>query len=105
MDKTREFDLKISPTKIFTPGVVVLLVLLVIGFIFTNYLPVFSFDNLAISGQGLIKGKIWQLATYPFVNGCSLNLVFSCFTILFIGSDVERQWRTKSFLMLWLVVS
>ena len=79
-----------SPTKIFTPVVTTILALL-------------SF--FAISSQGLLSGKVWQLITYPFVNGISICFVFSCLVVLFVGSAVERQWRKKSFLLLWLVTS
>jgi membrane associated rhomboid family serine protease len=94
-----------SPTKIFTPVVTTILALLIISSILTMSKPDFMLSFFAISSQGLLSGKVWQLITYPFVNGISICFVFSCLVVLFVGSAVERQWRKKSFLLLWLVTS
>ena len=95
----------ISPTKLFTPGVIALLILTILGFILKHVAPDFTFSFLALTSRGIIKAKLWQLVTYPFINIRPIDLVFSILVILFIGSDIERQWRMTSFLMLWLVVS
>ncbi|MBN2455334.1 MAG: rhomboid family intramembrane serine protease [Sedimentisphaerales bacterium] len=94
-----------SPTKIFTPAVTSILVLSIIGLILSMLMPDFIIKFFALSAQGLLHGKVWQLVTYVFVNGMPINLIFSGLMILFIGSAIERQWRTASFLMLWLVIS
>lgn len=94
-----------SPTKIFTPAVTSILVLSILGLILTMLMPDFATKFLALSGQGLLHGMIWQLVTYVFVNSMPINLIFSALMILFIGSAIERQWRTGSFIVLWLVIS
>jgi membrane associated rhomboid family serine protease len=94
-----------SPTKLFTPAVTAILILMVAGWAVISYAPDFTLNWLALSSQGLLRGRIWQLVTYSFVNGCSGNLIFNGLMVLFIGSAIEREWRTRSFVALWLVVS
>ena len=94
-----------SPSKLFTPAVTVILISLVIGFAMIHYAGGFVFNQLALSLPGILHGKIWQLVTYPFFDACSWTLIFDCLLVLFIGSAIEREWRTGSFVLLWLVVS
>lgn len=94
-----------SPSKLFTPAVTTILILMIAGWAVISYAPVFTANWLAVSSQGLLRGRIWQLVTYSFINGCSGNLVFNGLMVLFIGSTIEREWRTRSFVALWLVVS
>jgi membrane associated rhomboid family serine protease len=62
------------------------------------------FGALALSPWGVLHGKIWQLVTYPFLNG-PWGLLWNGLLVLFVGSAIEREWRTASFLRLWLIVS
>lgn len=94
-----------SPSKLFTPAVTTILILMIAGWAVISYAPDFTANWLAVSSQGLLRGRIWQLVTYSFINGCSGNLVFNGLMVLFIGSTIEREWRTRSFVALWLVVS
>jgi membrane associated rhomboid family serine protease len=94
-----------SPRKLFTPAVTTILILLVAGFTLIYYAPVFTNSYLALSIGGLSQGKIWQLVTYPFFDSCSLTMVFDSLLILFIGSAIEREWRTWAFVLLWVIVS
>lgn len=94
-----------SPTKLFTRGVIIILVLLIAGILLSTFAPDFTTGFLAISAHNVLQGRIWQLVTYPFVSGSPMNLVFSCLMVLFVGSAIEREWRTASFLLLWLVIS
>ena len=94
-----------SPTKLFTPGVITILVLLIAGILLSTFAPGFTMEFLAVSARNVLHGRIWQLVTYPFVSGSSMNLIFSGLMVLFVGSTIEREWKTASFLLLWLVVS
>ncbi len=94
-----------SPRKLFTPAVTAILVLLVAGYTLFSYATDFTINHLAITGRGLLSGKIWQLITYSFINGCGRSLVFNGLLLLFIGSTIERQWRTGAFVTFFLVVS
>ncbi len=93
-----------SPQKLLTPGVILLLSLLVVGFLGLALAPQGVGIALALSPYGVLHGKIWQLVTYPFLNG-PCGLICNGMVILFFGSAIEREWRTASFLLLWLVVT
>lgn len=101
----REVQLALpAPTKLFTPGVVVLLVLLVLGYAIFNHAESFVRAHLLLHSGDVLHGRLWQLVTYAFINGgCSLG--FSIVLLLFLGSALEREWRTGSFLLLWLVAT
>ena len=45
------------------------------------------------------------MLTYPFVTGSVRKLIFTCALVLFIGSFIERELHTVTFLIFWLVVS
>jgi membrane associated rhomboid family serine protease len=94
-----------SPRKLFTPAVTVVLILFVFGFTLIHYATDFTIAYLALTTAGILHGRIWQFVTYPFINGCNWPLVFNGVLVLFIGSAIEREWRTGSFVLLWLIVS
>ena len=94
-----------SPKKFFTPAVTMTLVLMVIGFALANYAKEFTANYLALSTPGVFSGRIWQLVTYPFIEVFGWSLVFNGSLLLFVGSTIEREWRTVVFVLLWLVVS
>ncbi|MHC4159774.1 MAG: rhomboid family intramembrane serine protease [Planctomycetota bacterium] len=94
-----------SPTKLFTPGVTTILTLLIAGVLLSTFAPGFTTYFLAVSARNVLHGRIWQLVTYPFVSGSPVNLIFSGLMVLFVGSTIEREWKTASFLLLWLVIS
>ena len=94
-----------SPSKLFTPAVTVILVLMVISLVLSLFPVIPVGDLFGLSRQGLMRGMVWQLVTYTVVNPSPMQLVFSGLAVLFLGSTIERQWRTLSFVFLWLVVS
>ena len=94
-----------TPSKIFTPFVTTALVLMIIGYALFHYATVFTQDQLCLRTSAILRFKIWQFLTYPFINGCPRSMIFNCFVVLFIGSSIEREWKTVSLVMLWLVVS
>ena len=94
-----------SPTKIFTPTITTIIVLIIIGFALVVHATNFTYNNLALITGNVFQGKIWVIFTYPFINGNPWNLIFGGFIILFMGSSIEREWGAKSFIFLWLVLS
>ncbi len=94
-----------APRKLFTPAVTTIIILMIAGWAIIKYAPNFTANWLAVSSQGLLGGRVWQLLTYSFVNGCPWNLIFNGLVVLFIGSNIEREWRTGPFVVMWLVVS
>ncbi len=104
MSEMQEIRLALpTPQKLLTRGVVIILSLMVAGFA-ARFWIAGTFDLLALDPQGVIHGKVWQLVTYPFINS-PCNLAWHGLLILFVGSAIEREWRTASFLWLWLIVS
>jgi membrane associated rhomboid family serine protease len=94
-----------SPGKLFTRGVTGILILSIAGYLVFVLAPDFAAGVLGVSAGGIRRGMVWQVVTYPFVHGSPMNLVFNGMVILFVGSAIEREWRTASFVSLWLVVS
>ena len=94
-----------SPTKIFTPVITTIIVLIIIGFALIHHATNFTVNNLALVAGNVFHGKIWVIVTYPFINRGPWNLVFNGFIILFMGSSIEREWGAKSFISLWLVLT
>jgi membrane associated rhomboid family serine protease len=92
-----------SPSRLFTPGVIILLVLMLVGFILRTFAGDFTDSVLALNPPQVLRGHIWQLASYSLIND-AMGLVFNGIIVLFIGSMIDREWRTRSFLVLWLVV-
>jgi len=105
MEEMRQVQFALpSPARIFTPAVTVVLILSVAGLLLGLYAGNFSGEFLALGPKNFIHGRFWQILTYPFLN-CPLSLVFNGLIILFIGSDIEREWKTGSFVLLWLITS
>lgn len=92
-----------SPTKLLTPAVTTILIFLVVGFSLIVYARDFTFNILALSKSGIFSGKIWQLLTYSLING-GCGLVGNGLIILFFGSLIERQWRTRYLVTLLFTV-
>ena len=93
-----------TPEKLLTRGVIIIVSLLVAGFLGLALGREAVAGALALSPLGVLHGKIWQLVTYPFLNG-PWGLLWNGLLVLFVGSAIEREWRTSSFLWLWLTVS
>jgi len=94
-----------SPTKLFTQGVTLIIVLSIAGFLLSTFAGDLAINFFALNPQNVLHGRIWQLVTYPFIHVFPMNLIFDSLMILFLGSAIERGWRTGSFLLLWVVVS
>jgi membrane associated rhomboid family serine protease len=94
-----------TPGQLLTPGVMILLSLMVAGFIGFLLIPNTVINLLALNPRSVVHGYVWQLVTYPFVESCAWRLVFNGLILLFIGSAIEREWRQASLLWLWLIVS
>jgi len=46
-------------------------------------------DHLALSGEGLRRGFLWEFGTYMFLHGGWLHLAFNMLTLYFAGREVE----------------
>ncbi|MCE5184645.1 MAG: rhomboid family intramembrane serine protease [Planctomycetaceae bacterium] len=103
-DISREIQIQLpSPKQLLTPAVTVILVLMVIGYTLVNYAPDFTREHILLTRSALCDFKVWQLMSYAFINsGC--GMLFNGSIILFIGSAVEREWRTRTMVLLSLAL-
>jgi len=103
-DKQVQVELAYSrPSQYFTPGVILLLVLMVVGLVLSYYAHEWTDAWLVLYPTDVLHGHVWKLVTYSFVN-CPLPMVLNGLVVVLCGSAIEREWRTRSFLLLWLVV-
>lgn len=58
---------------------------------------------LGLSGHGLLRGLIYQLITYPFVEVQLMSFLFNGLIVWFIGSELEAQWGQKVYLRFLLL--
>lgn len=94
-----------SPSKLFTPFITCMLVLIVIGFAVTSYAKEFALTQLTLNTSSIFGLKVWQFVTYPFIAGCPISVAFNGLVVLLIGSSIEREWDTKSVAILWFAVT
>jgi membrane associated rhomboid family serine protease len=87
-----------------TPVVSVSILLMIAGYALANYAEQFTLNWLALNPQTIWLFRIWQLVTYSFLNQSWWFLLTNGIIVLFIGSAVEREWRSGSFLFMVLVV-
>ena len=87
----------------FTRGVTILLALKILGLVVSSYAPNWTGRWLVLHPSQVIRGDVWLLVTYSFVNG-PWSIIFGGLGLVLCGSMIERQCRTKSLIVLWLVV-
>ena len=86
----------------FPPGLKWLILSNIIVFVLTYLVPpvgVFFDRAFALSANSAISNfMVWQLATYMFLHGGILHLLFNLLTLWFFGTQLERDWGTRRFL-------
>jgi membrane associated rhomboid family serine protease len=60
-------------------------------------------DILGLSANGLFRGMIFQLFTYPFVEVDILRVVFNCLVVWLIGAELEQKWGQKIYVRFLLL--
>jgi membrane associated rhomboid family serine protease len=53
---------------------------------------------LGLRPSAVLGGAIWQLATYMFLHGGLLHIVFNMLALWMFGAELERIWGTRYFL-------
>jgi membrane associated rhomboid family serine protease len=51
----------------------------------------------------LERGWVWQLATYMFLHGGALHILFNMLGIWMFGVELERRWGTRFFVQYYAV--
>ena len=54
--------------------------------------------QLALVPEAVWSGQVWRLATWPFVMGGPLTLIFSCVVLYVFGSDLLAVWGARRYL-------
>lgn len=89
------------------PVTVGLAALCVIVFAFEHFLMVTGRQQLlgllALSGEGLARGRWWTLVTHLFVHANLLHLMVNVLGLWFLGPEVETMLGRSRFLVLYLV--
>lgn len=89
------------------PVTVILAVLCVVVFCFEYVLMVTGRQQLlgllALSGEGLARGRWWTLITHLFVHANLLHLAVNVIGLWFIGPEVEAMLGRVRFIVLYLV--
>ena len=78
----------------------------VVGFVLDRQSPfgigVFSY-TFGLSWDGLLHGMFWQPASYMFLHGSLMHLVFNMLGLYFMGTDVEALLGSRRFIVLYLL--
>ncbi len=89
--------------QLFTPGVVTVLACMLAGYILSVLAGPAVINILALTPSDLLRGRVWQVLTYWLVDGSGVSVGLNCIAVLLIGSAIERQWKARSLLALWMV--
>jgi len=57
----------------------------------------------ALSQEGLLQGRIWQLVTYQFMHGGLLHLLVNMLLVFFFGRAIEDALGRKGVLQIYLL--
>ena len=89
-----------------TPGIRALLVANGVVFLLQTILPALRLLPSGwieqtfglVSSDVFARGHVWQLATYLFLHGGLMHLLFNMLGLWMFGSEIERSWGTRAFL-------
>jgi membrane associated rhomboid family serine protease len=55
------------------------------------------------SPEGMLRGFVWQIVTYPFLHGGLTHILFNCLILFMLGTQMEMRWGTKRFFQYYAV--
>ena len=61
----------------------------------------FAFESVLLVPGYVLRGEVWRLVTWPFVEVTPLQLVFSCLAIYWFGSELASVWGARRFLSIY----
>ncbi len=101
---TRFFSHEPMSLRRMSPGVKNLVLANVAVFVVSSIVgPAFVKIFGLVPQQVLQERWVWQLATYMFVHGSFLHLLFNVFMLWMFGMAIEAQWGTREFLKFYFV--
>lgn len=80
-------------------GAIFLLTRLIPGVDLVQLEDLFGFVPAYVFGQG----RIWQFATYMFLHGDFIHILFNMLLIWMFGSTLEHRWGSRAFLTYYVV--
>jgi membrane associated rhomboid family serine protease len=63
----------------------------------------FGINTLDFQVAAVLRGQLWRLVTYPFVDGTPLNLIINLVVLWMIGGWFESRWGERDFLRFFFV--
>lgn len=93
------------PPKVSTRLIIVLIVAFLIQSVLLFYGDIEVNKHLALSRDGLMHGKVWQLLTFQFLHAAPWpwHVLFNCLGLYFFGRRVEEMLGSRKFLLLYLL--
>ena len=87
-----------------TPAVKWLIIANVVMFVATWFLGDSIFYYLGLSPKAVVERQwVWQLATYLFLHGGPVHILFNMLGIWMFGVELERLWGTRQFLKYYAI--
>ena len=87
-----------------TPAVKWLIIANVVMFVATWFLEDPIFYYLGLSPKAVVERQwVWQLATYLFLHGGPVHILFNMLGIWMFGVELERLWGTRQFLKYYAI--
>ena len=59
--------------------------------------------GLALIPAQVTRGMVWELATYMFLHGSFMHILFNMFLLIMFGSEMERWWGSREFVKYYFV--
>jgi len=94
-----------NPPRASTWLIIVLISAFVLQCILLVYSEIDISRHLALSREGLLQGKIWQLLTFQFLHSAPMpfHVLFNCLGLYFFGRRVEEILGTRRFLWIYFL--
>ena len=94
-----------NPPRASTWLIIVLIAAFVLQCILLVYSEIDISRHLALSREGLLQGKIWQLLTFQFLHSAPMpfHVLFNCLGLYFFGRRVEEILGTRRFLGIYFL--
>jgi membrane associated rhomboid family serine protease len=91
-----------------TPAVRAIIYANIAVFLVTSFAPDATlrlvFGLLGLTPQAVVeRGWIWQLATYLFVHGGLMHILFNMLAVWMFGVELERRWGSRAFTTYYFV--
>lgn len=73
---------------------------LIVAFVGRHSSPLF--DLAALVPSDVLRGQVWRLVTYAFIEPSPIGLIFQLLFLYWFGKDLADLWGSKRFLRVWL---